>query len=107
MARRQYTDLERTAALASLAAHGGDLPATARATAIPESTLRRWSEAPAFPLAASAAAVRPSVDPDARAGLNTQHPIPNTHHLRPNTQDLYGQLAAVADNLCAALQGRM
>lgn len=44
MARQQYTDDERVAALAQLAANGGNLKRTARALGLPAPTLRLWRD---------------------------------------------------------------
>jgi hypothetical protein len=41
--RRRYSDDERAAALAALAANGGNVPLTARQLDIPEQTLRNWT----------------------------------------------------------------
>ena len=43
MPRRRYSDDERAAALAALAANGGDLRRTARELGIPFSTLKTWA----------------------------------------------------------------
>ena len=43
MARRQYTDAERAAALAALDANADNVRRTARETGIPHGTLRRWA----------------------------------------------------------------
>lgn len=44
LARRRYTDGDREAALAALAANGGNLKATAAALGIPPKTLRSWRD---------------------------------------------------------------
>lgn len=43
MERRQYSDNDKAAALAVLAANGGDLRKTARDLSIPYSTIRKWA----------------------------------------------------------------
>ncbi len=45
MAQRRYTDEERAACLASLAANGGNVKKTARECGVPRQTLQRWIEA--------------------------------------------------------------
>jgi transposase-like protein len=47
--RRTYSDDERAAALAALAANGGNLKRTARELGVPINTLRRWREGTAHP----------------------------------------------------------
>jgi len=46
MARRHYSDNQRAEVLALLAANGGNIDATVRATGVPRETLRRWASAP-------------------------------------------------------------
>lgn len=41
--RRHYSDDERAACLAALAANGGNLKKTARQAGVPEATLRKWA----------------------------------------------------------------
>lgn len=43
MAKRQYSDAEKAAALLALQANGGNLKQTAKQTAIPYSTLKAWA----------------------------------------------------------------
>ena len=101
MARRQYSELDRAAALASLAAHRGDLATTSRITGIPETTLRRWSVGQAFQPAQAFGAMRQPLPP------NAQGPSPDAQGLTPpawdDSADLYDQLAEVAQRMCAAL----
>lgn len=46
MARRHYSDNDRAAALAVLAANDGNLSRTARETGVPLTTLKAWADAP-------------------------------------------------------------
>lgn len=46
MARRHYSDNDRAAALAVLAANGGNLSRTARETGVPRATLQLWMAEP-------------------------------------------------------------
>src|SRR5262245_48805488 len=50
--QRRYTDDERAAALAALAANNGNLLKTARDLGIPKSTLQQWAQGTTHPEAA-------------------------------------------------------
>lgn len=54
---REYSDDEKAAAMAALAAQGGDIGATARSLGIPAKTLRNWSKGQHLSPLASATAV--------------------------------------------------
>jgi hypothetical protein len=56
MARRRYTDEDRSTALVVLAANGGNIERTARELGIPRTTLQRWDQGTAHPEAAANAA---------------------------------------------------
>jgi transposase-like protein len=49
MGKRRYSDDERAACLAALAANGGDVAKTARETGVPDPTLRCWAKGTRHP----------------------------------------------------------
>jgi transposase-like protein len=72
MAKRKYTDEEKAACLAALAASGGNLSQAARSSGVPRNTLRRWlEEQQAAPPAPSVATPKkePSDTPPTLAAL--------------------------------------
>jgi transposase-like protein len=49
MAKKRYSDEDRAACLAALAANGGNVGKTARQCGVPETTLRQWADGSRHP----------------------------------------------------------